>query len=164
MPLTLIPETGAGLANANTFATREQVTAALEALPYAAAWATEVDVAKQDQCIVEASAWLTRLGWEGRRTYEAQSLAWPRAWMSTPDGYAIASNLVPAFVVDATARLAFWLSQQGNPYASNGLEPGTELQLPGGLRLTPDSGLKLPTDVLAVLRPYLRTGGAVVWG
>jgi len=163
MPLTLILETGAGLPNANALASRAQVTAALEALPFAGAWA-DVDPITQDQCIAEASAWLTRLDWEGRRTYDAQALAWPRAWMTTPDGYAIASNLVPAFVVDAVSRLAFWLSQQGNPHESNGLQPGTELQLPGGLRLTPDSGVKLPVDVLAVLRPYLRASGAVVWG
>jgi hypothetical protein len=164
MPLTLIPETGAGLPNANTLATRDQVTTALEASPFADAWA-DVDPTKQDQCIVEASAWLTRLGWEGMRTTEAQAMAWPRAWMTTPDGYAIASNLVPTFVVEAVARLAFWLSQQGaSPYESNGLQPGTELALPGGLRLTPDSGVKLPADVLAILRPYLSASGAVVWG
>lgn len=164
MPLTLIPETGAGLSNANTLASRAQVTTALEASPFADAWAG-VAPTKQDQCIVEASAWISRLGWEGMRTTEAQALAWPRAWMTTPDGYAIASNLVPAFVIDGVARLALWLSQQGSsPYASTGLQPGTELALPGGLRLTPDSGLALPADVLAIFAPYLTASGAVVWG
>jgi len=67
-------------------------------------------------------------------------------------------------VADATVRLALWLSQQGDPYASNGLQPGTELQLPGGIRLTPDSGLKLPVDVAGIIRPYLHAGGVVVWG
>ncbi len=163
MPLTLTPETGAGLPNANTFVTRAQAAALLEASPFADAWAG-VDVTRQDQCLVEASAWLTRLAWQGMRTYETQALAWPRAWMVTPDGYAITSNTVPTFVADATVRLALWLSQQGDPYASNGLQPGTELQLPGGIRLTPDSGLKLPVDVAGIIRPYLHAGGVVVWG
>lgn len=164
MPLTLIPETGAGLPNANAFGSRVQITTALEASPFADAWAG-VDLAKQDQCIAEASAWLSRLAWDGVRTTEAQGLAWPRAWMQTPDGYALASNLIPPFLLDATARLSFWLSQQGaSPYESNGLQPGTELALPGGVRLTPDSGVKLPADVLAIVRPYLRASGVVVWG
>ncbi len=163
MPLTLIPETGAGLANANAFASRAQVTTALESSPYAGAWAG-VDPTQQDQCIAEASAWLSRLTWQGQRTIETQALAWPRAWMVTPDGYAVASNLVPVFVVEATARLAFWLSQQENPYLSNGLQPGTELQLPGGLRLTPEAGTTLPLDVLQLIRPYLTSSGVVVWG
>lgn len=163
MPVTLIPETGAGLANANAFASLTTITERLEASPYAGAWAG-VDSTTQEQCIVEASAWLSRLTWTGRRTIDGQALAWPRAWMETPDGYAIASNLVPVFVIDATARLALWLSQQSDPYASNGLQPGTELQLPGGLRLTPESSTTLPVDVLQLVRPYLEATGMVVWG
>ena len=164
MPLALILETGAGLATANTFATREQATAVLEASPFADAW-TDVDPTRQDQCLVEASAWLSRLAWDGVRTTEAQALAWPRAWMQTPDGYAISANVVPTFVRDATARLAYWLSQQGaSPYESNGLAPGTELTLPGGMRLTPDSAVSLPVDIFGLVRPYLRASGVVVWG
>lgn len=164
MPFTLIPETGAGLPNANALASRAQVTTQLEALPFADAW-PDVDVARQDQCIAEASHWLSRLPWDGQRATEAQALAWPRAYMQTPDGYAIASNLIPLWLVDATARLAYWLSQQpATPYASNGLQPGTELSLPGGLRLTPDSGIRLPVDVEGICTPYLRQGGVVVWG
>jgi len=164
MPLTLIPETGACLANANAFGSRAQITTVLEASPFADAWAG-VDPTKQDQCIAEASAWLSRLSWDGIRTTETQALAWPRAWMQTPDSYAIASNLVPTFLLDATARLAFWLSQQdASPYEANGLQPGTELALPGGLRLTPESGVVLPSDIMGLVRPYLRASGVVVWG
>ncbi len=163
MPLTLVIETGAGLPNANTWQSRTQLTERLEASPYADAWAG-VDVTKQDQCNVEAAGWLSRLEWDGQRTIDGQALSWPRAWMETPDGYAIVSNVIPAFLLEAHARLALWLSQQDAPYASNGLQPGTELQLPGGLRLTPDSGLTLPIDVLQLIRPYLRSSGVVVWG
>jgi hypothetical protein len=80
--------------------------------------------------------------------------------MYRPDGYAIASNLIAPWLIDATARLAFWLSQQENPYVSNGLQPGTELQLPGGLRLTPGSSSQLPIDVRQLIRPYLSGGGS----
>jgi hypothetical protein len=159
MPLTLVVETGAGLANANAFASRVTVGERLEASPYAEAWAG-VDAAKQDQCIAEATRWLSSLSWDGVPTTRTQALAFPRAWMYRPDGYAIASNLIAPWLIDATARLAFWLSQQENPYVSNGLQPGTELQLPGGLRLTPGSSSQLPIDVRQLIRPYLSGGGS----
>ncbi len=165
MPVTLVPETGAGLPNANVFETRAQLTTRLEAMPFADKWGDVVDLV-QDQCNVEACAWITRLGWDGIKTTEALALAFPRAWMSTPDGYAIASNLIPEFIKDGAARLAFWLSQQTqSPYESNGLAPGTELALPGGLRLTPDSGVRVPPDVAAIFAPYRKDrGSVVVWG
>lgn len=162
MPLTLIPETGAGLANANAFGSLAQVTAVLDASPFADAWAG-VDEPKQNQCIAEASAWLSRLGWDGIPTTTTQALAFPRAWMSTPEGLAIASNLIPAWLLQATARLAFWLSQQDDtPYADSGLMPGTELALPGGLRLTPQAnGAKLPPDVRQLIGPYVYSGSSL---
>lgn len=161
MALTLVVEDGTGKADANAFASQATVTAALEASPFTAAWAS---VANKDACIAEASAWLSRLMWDGVATTATQALAWPRAWMASPDGYAIASNVVPAFVVEATARLAFHLSQQGTtPFADTGLAPGTELELPGGLRLTPASGAPaMPPDVRALVAPYVRGGGALV--
>ena len=159
MPLTLVVENGTGLANANAFASRVTVTERLEASPYAAAW-VGVDPTQQDQCIVEATAWLSRLYWDGVPTTLTQALAFPRAWLRTPVGNAVASNLMPPWLLEATARLAFWLSQQENPYLSNGLQPGTELQLPGGLRLTPAGSTKLPVDVLQLIRPYLSGGGS----
>lgn len=163
MPLTLIVETGAGLANANAFASRAQVTARLEASPFADAWAL-VDVTKQDQCIAEATAWLSRLSWDGVQTTLSQALAFPRAYLATPDGFAIASNLLPPWLLEATARLAFWLSQQSaTPYTGTGLAPNTELALPGGLRLTPaSSNATLPTDVRQLIAPYVRGGSALV--
>lgn len=157
MPLTLVVETGAGLANANAFASRATVTERLEASPYAEAWAG-VDVVKQDQCIAEGTRWLASLPWDGVPTTQAQALPFPRAWLYRPDGYAIASNLIPAWLIDATARMAFWLSQQENPFVGNGLQAGTELSLPGGLRLTPASTSRLPVDVLQLIRPYLSGG------
>ena len=159
MPLTLVVETGAGLANANTFASRTTVTERLEASPYSAAWVS-VDPTTQDQCIVEATAWLSRLDWDGVPTTLSQALAFPRAWLRTPIGHVVSSNLMPTWLIEATSRLAFFLSQQGNPYVSNGLQPGTELELPGGLRLTPEGNVKLPIDVLQLIRPYLSGGGS----
>lgn len=161
MALTLVVEDGTGKANANTFADQATALALLEAHPFAATW-TGVATGVKDQCLAEASAWLSRLDWLGVPTTATQALAWPRAWVQRTDGYAIASNVVPTFVVQATARLAFWLSQQtASPYADTGLAPGTELELPGGLRLTPSSNTPLPPDIRALLSGYVRARGAL---
>ena len=161
MPLTLIVETGAGLSNANAFASRATVTTALEASPFASAWVS-VALATQDQCIAESTAWLSRMPWDGVRTVMTQALAFPRSWLYNVDGYTVASSPLPPWLMEATARLAFWLSQQGgtSPFEGNGLQEGTPLSLPGGLQLTPSSGAKMPSDVVQLIRPYLSGGGS----
>ncbi len=161
MALTLVVEDGTGLANANTFANQATALAILEATPFASAW-TGVASGTKDQCLAEASAWLSRQMWDGVATTETQALAFPRTWLQTPDGYTIASDTVPTFVLQATARLAFWLSQQAaSPFADTGLAPGTELELPGGLRLTPSSSTSMPPDIRAYIAPYVRGRSAL---
>lgn len=162
MAFTLIVEDGTGRADANALASREAVTAVLARVPWCAPWA-DVDGATQDQHIAEASAWLTRRAWCGVRTYERQALAFPRAWLTTPDGYAIASNLVPAWLIEAVARLAFWLSQQAtSPFTVSGIQPGTKLSLPGGLSFTVAAGTRMPPEVEALIAPYVESGSTVV--
>jgi hypothetical protein len=164
MAITLVVEDGTGKADANAFASRAAVTARLALTPFAAAWG-DVAVERQDQCIAEATAWISHLSWIGVATTATQALAWPRAWMQTPDGYAIASNSIPLWLVDATARLAFWLSQQATtPFADSGLQPGTRLTLPGGLSFTIAGGIAMPPDVRDRLRPYVRSSRSLVRG
>lgn len=161
MPLALVVEDGTGKPNANAFASVGTVTTKLEAVPFTDAWAS---VETPEVFVAEASAWLSRLAWDGTPTTSAQALAWPRTGTQRPDGTLIGSNVVPPFVVEATARLAFWLSQQtSTPYTTTGLVPGTELALPGGLRLTPQaSNAVLPPDVRQLLAPYVRGGASLV--
>ncbi|MBY0490622.1 MAG: hypothetical protein K2R93_12340 [Gemmatimonadaceae bacterium] len=162
MALALVLEDGSGRADANTFLLYADATAILEASPFASAW-TSVTQGIAEQCLAEATAWLSRAPWDGVATTTTQALAFPRAWLETRDGYAVASNLIPLWLKQATARLAFWLSQQSaTPWSKTGLEPGTELQLPGGLKLTPASGAVMPPDVRALICPFLRPGTMVV--
>lgn len=161
---TVTVEDGTGRADANAFASRTTVTARLALTPFAVLWG-DVDPDKQDQCILEATAWLSGLRWLGIATTATQALAWPRARMETPDGYAIASNLIPLWLVDATARLAYWLSQQAStPFADSGLQPGTRLSLPGGLSFTIAGGLTMPPDVRDRIRPYVQSARTLVRG
>lgn len=164
MPIPLVVEDGTGRADANAFASVATVTERLALTPFAAAWVA-VDPDRQAQCVAEATAWLSRQRWDGIATTATQALAFPRAWMQTPDGYAVASNLIPAWLIDATARLAYWLSQQAStPFADSGLKPGSELALPGGFRMTIAADTSMPPDVRDLIRPYTRSSSTLVRG
>lgn len=162
MAFVLVVEDGTGLADANAFADAATVTDLLEGSPFGAAW-PDVDPAKQDQCIAEASAWLSRLPWDGVASTATQALAWPRTGCLTRDGMEVSGDVVPAFLVQATARLALALSSQtATPYAPTGLQPGTALELPGGLKLTPATTTAvLPADVQMLVAPYVRRGSTL---
>lgn len=177
MAFTLIVEDGSGMTTSNAFASNAEVTALLAAHPFADAWAA---CTVQDQCIAEASAWLSRLRWLGRQTLiGTQAMAWPRAWVPQPDRGSqatgqpfvydylyFASTIVPAFLKRATSRLALHLAQQTasaggsgtSPYALTGLAPNTDVQV-GSMRLTPAAPMQLPPDVLFEIRPMLMQTG-----
>lgn len=162
MPVTLVVEDGTGRADANAFASAEAVTERLALMPFATLW-LGVDLDRQAQCIAEASAWLSREPWMGVRTHETQALAFPRSGMQTPDGYAVASDVLPSWLIDAVARLAYWLSQQSaTPFADSGLQPGSELALPGGFRMTIAAGATMPPDVRGLTRGYVRSSSTLV--
>ncbi len=161
MALTLILEDGSGRADANTFLLYTEATTLLAASPFADDWASVLQ-SRAEPCLAEASAWLSRAHWDGVATYPTQALAFPRAWLTTRDGYAIASNLIPLWLKQATARLAYWISQQSTtPYTNTGLAPGTEIELASGLRFTPQSQVAMPPDVRALIGDYLCRGNTV---
>ncbi len=167
MAITLIVEDGTGKSTANTYQNVAAVTARLALTPWASAWTTAAATTDlQEQLCIEATAMIDRLLWDGAKANDAQALAWPRAWMATPDGYAIASTSLPAWLLDGHARLCNWLAgKTSTPFASNGLQPGTELELPGGMRLTPASNPNaLPPDVAQLFGPYIRGRGSLVRG
>lgn len=166
MAFTLIVEDGTGLPTANAFASNAEVTALLAAHPFASAWDTATN---QDQCIAEATAWLSRLRWQGRQTViGTQALAWPRAWVPQPDRGTQAtgqpfiydylyfsSYIVPAFLKRATARLALYLVQQtASPFEMTNLVKDTVVRV-GALEVTPMQPGVLPPDVLMEIRPML---------
>ena len=162
MAFALIPEDGTGLANANALASRDAVSARLAAMPFADAWSDDIDTERQDQCIAEASAWFSRLRWQGRRLHSSQAMPFPRVGVVDVDGYLVASDSVPAWVIDGVARCAFWLSQQANnPFTDSGLEPGSRLSLPGGFSMTVASGVRLPPDVRSAIAIGLESGDRV---
>lgn len=159
MAFTFVVEDGSGRADANAFASVAAVDDVLAASPFTSAWADDEPTDKQLR-ICEASRWLSDLSWVGVPRVSGQALAWPRVGVIDERGFPLPFGTVPSFVVQATARLAWSLrGLTATPRASNGLLAGTDLAI-GSIRLTPDAGGQLPSDVLALIRLYATVGGS----
>ncbi len=105
MAITLTAETGAGVADANTYATRAQADQYHEGRLHTAAW-TSAAPAVKDQALVMATRFLdANVAWQGSRNKIDQSLAWPRRGV-TWDGHPVPDDMMPRPVVDATCELA----------------------------------------------------------
>lgn len=104
--MAFVVETGAGLPNANSYAS---VSAADS---YVAdrgitGWASLSETVKQ-QSLVKATDYLEatyRASWKGNRVSETQALSWPR-YNVVVDGFNYASNVVPPQVVNACIEMA----------------------------------------------------------
>ena len=118
MASTLIVEDGTGIADADAYDSLANCEAFNAA--YFGDHLTGSD-AVRDAAIRRASAYLNSLSWKGTRTHgRDQGLAWPRTGVTDGEGVAIADNVVPKEVKEAThllARVTF-----SNPTA---LEPNT---------------------------------------
>ena len=99
-------ETGGAGAAANAYASVADGDAYHAGHLYGTAWA-EANTAQKEKALIWASRLLDEnVAWHGRRAQRDQGLAWPRTGVRDRDGYGIASDTVPAAVVDATAELA----------------------------------------------------------
>jgi len=107
MSLTLIKETGAGLANANAYADVADGDAYHDGHLYASAW-TAASADQKAVSLVMASRLLdAEYRFAGTRANSAQALQWPRVDCPDPDaGDAVPEDAVPKAVVEATCELA----------------------------------------------------------
>jgi hypothetical protein len=107
MALTLIKETGAGLANANAYANAADGDAYHEGHLYATAW-TAASAANKDAALVMATRLIDgQYQFAGWKTSVAQALQWPRASCLDPDGEDdLPVDAVPKAVIAATCELA----------------------------------------------------------
>jgi hypothetical protein len=107
MPLTLIKETGAGLADANAYANVADGDAYHAGHLYASAW-TAASADQKAVALVMASRLIdAEYQFGGTRSLAAQALQWPREDCPDPDaGDVFLSNAVPTSVANATCELA----------------------------------------------------------
>ena len=119
MALTLVKETGAGLANANSYANAADGDAYHDGHLYATAW-TAASAGQKDAALVMATRLIDAyMDFGGKKASGVQALQWPRSGCVNPDeprgplGLAgwggsgtFDSNAVPAVVVAATCEMA----------------------------------------------------------
>ena len=107
MALALIKETGAGLANANSYASVADGDAFHDGHLYATAW-TAADENKKSTALAMATRLIdAEYQFLGVRAVVTQSLQWPRENCPDPDaGDLVAVTMVPKAVVQATCELA----------------------------------------------------------
>lgn len=104
--MTLIVETGAGLANAESYISVANADARHSAFGNTA-W-TGTDAAKES-ALRRATAYMLqayRTRWKGTRFSETQALDWPRYVPDLIDGWHVNTDVVPAEVANACADLA----------------------------------------------------------
>jgi hypothetical protein len=107
MALALVKETGAGLANANSYADLNDGNAYHDGHLYATAWTAATD-AQKGVALVMASR-LIDAEWQfnGTRTNVGQGLQWPRRQCRIPDQEdELTSDAVPKAVREATCEMA----------------------------------------------------------
>ncbi len=122
MALTLVVETGAGLANANSYATVAEADAYHEARLHSDVWSdaaiagTGVDTTTQPAALV----WATRIldeqcNWLGLPYTTTQRLRFPRTGVYSPDGVLLGPAVISPWLKNATAELARMLIASDRP-------------------------------------------------
>lgn len=108
MALTLIKETGAGLVDANSYASAADGDAYHDGHLYASAW-TAATLANREKALVMATRLIDgEYQFNGVKANDEQALQWPRAGCRDPDvaGDWVWADTVPNAVRDATCELA----------------------------------------------------------
>jgi hypothetical protein len=103
----LTTETGAGLPNAESYASVGQADAQCASLGIAD-WA-DLPEGVKEVALRNATRFMTanyRARWAGRRVHQVQALDWPR-WGVCVDDFPVLSTTVPAEVISACIDLAF---------------------------------------------------------
>jgi hypothetical protein len=104
--MAFVVETGAGLSNANSYASVSAADSYV-ADRGIAGW-TALSTTIKQQSLVNATDYLEatyRSAWKGNRVSETQSLSWPR-YNVVVDGFNFASNVVPLQVINACIEMA----------------------------------------------------------
>lgn len=156
MTLTLVVETGAGLSNANSYATSAEGDSYHEAHLHASSWTSATQVEKE-----AALVWATRLldeqvQWYGYKTNFEQPLMWPRQGVLEKDGFNYYdNNEIPTWLKSATAELARYLLAEDRTGEYEG--KGIKFMGAGPLQVSFDKGdVKsiLPRSVISIVGSY----------
>lgn len=166
MAITLTPETGAGLTNANTYASLAEAAAYAIARVGGAAFAaacevTSASVETAKACLITATNRLDAETWQGWKASEVQRLAFPRSAVYDQYGRPVASNIVPRWLNEATIELAMSLFSNAGALDANALAQFESVQV-GPISLTTRTGAvtttALPPGVQRLIAPFITYG------
>lgn len=154
--------------NSNSYATRAEADAYFEGRMNASAWTVAVSATK-DLALVAATSRLEQEKFKEGRTTTEQRLAWPRAYVQTPDENFVSwydPNLVPRPVKEACFELALSFLNAGtvDTLAATGLEGFDSVKIgPLSVDVTKSfRGGSLPPNVVRLLRGLTTTAGSSV--
>ena len=162
MALVLIKETGAGMANANSYATAADGDAYHDGHLYASAW-TAATTGNKEKALVMATRLIDGLfQFNGFKRMSTQALQWPRRECRDPDiedgvvpglllvrGPFLDETKVPALVVNATCELARALLVEDRTDDPDG-EGLSSMSVVGSLRLDFNANDRQPVVPLIV--------------
>jgi hypothetical protein len=156
MALTLIKETGAGLADANAYADAADGDAYHEGHCYASAWTGAVAADKERALVMATRLIDVSYQFNGFRKTNSQTLQWPREGAVDPDrkeiqvspldnqaGRFFDSDKVPSLLIEATCELARELLVADRTAAPDG-EGLASFSVAGALTFTFDKAARRP--------------------
>ena len=162
MPLTLIKEDGAGLANANSYASAADGDAYHDGHLYATAWTAAVTGSKEKALVMATRLIDGLFQFNGFKRISTQALQWPRRECRDPDsedgvvpglllvrGPFLDETKVPALVVNATCELARALVIEDRTDDPDG-EGLSSVSVVGSLRLDFNANDRQPVVPLIV--------------
>lgn len=109
---TLIPETGTGFPDANTYVSLAWADDYFAQHPfYADAW-DELDPSTKEMLLISATRTLdVQFYWKGYRSTTTQALEWPRRNVRDMYDTLIQPNVIPRQLMEATAEQAYFLTK-----------------------------------------------------
>lgn len=128
MPITLTPEDGTGLADANCYISLADAELYFAAALYPGDWLPGLDDERKKAALITATRTLeASMLWQGRHATETQALEWPRARIARPErGPCVfwPNNAMPQPVKDACCEMAKLLlaSDRSAPSETEGLK------------------------------------------
>src|SRR2546422_8439109 len=141
MPLTLIKETGAGLANANSYANAADGDAYHDAHLYATTWTSATNANKEKALVMATRLLDAHYLFFGTRLLKPQALMWPRWGVPDPDHASgrdfLDETQIPVNLLNATCELARELLLLDRTAAPDG-EGLAQAGIVGGLNVTFD--------------------------
>lgn len=133
--MTLVTETGAGLANAEAYNTTATASAYLTLVGGATNAFTTASTADQEIALRAANAWLfdnLTADWKGSRLYPSvQALDWPRYDVTDLEGNLLPPNTIPVKLKQAEAELALRYLTDTTGHPTSRLDPDIVAQTGG---------------------------------